>query len=124
MADAPAAFDPDLTRAVLEVAGRADRVPVARLHAHARRAAAGVLSDSLSPTMTSSWCRMTPTPTGMSSVGYLKRRGVDLIIVHGALLGPDEFGATTAALLARPDIEAVAQFEEPMGLDAVFRLRR
>jgi len=59
-----------------------------------------------------------------NSIGYLKRRGVDLIIVHGALLGPDEFGATTAALLARPDIEAVAQFEEPMGLDAVFRLRR
>ncbi len=30
----------------------------------------------------------------------------------------------TAALLARPDIEAVAQIEEPRGADAVFRLRR
>lgn len=59
-----------------------------------------------------------------NSIGYLKRRGVDLIIVHGALLGPDDFGATTAALLARPDIEAVAQFDERMGQDAVFRLRR
>ena len=58
------------------------------------------------------------------SLAYLKQRGVDIIVVHGALLGPDEFGAATAALLARPDVEAVAQFQERMGLDAMFRLRR
>ena len=37
---------------------------------------------------------------------------------------PDEFGEMTATLLARPDIEATAQFEEPMGSDVVLRLRR
>ena len=58
------------------------------------------------------------------SMAYLKQRGVDIIVVHGALLGPDEFGATTAALLGRPDVEAVGQFQEQMGLDAVFRLHR
>ena len=58
------------------------------------------------------------------SIGYLKQRGVDLIIVHSALLGEDRFGAVTSALLARPDIEATAQFVEARGVDAVFRLRR
>jgi hypothetical protein len=59
-----------------------------------------------------------------SSIAYLKQREVDLIVVHGGLLGPEEFGEMTAALLARPDIEAMAQFQEQRGLDAVFRLRR
>lgn len=58
------------------------------------------------------------------SMAYLKKRQVDLIVSHGGLLGPEAFGDMTAALLARPDIEAVAQFEEPRGVDAVFRLRR
>ena len=58
------------------------------------------------------------------SIAYLKGRGVELIVVHSALLGEDRFGALTGALLARPDIEATAQFVEPRGVDAVFRLRR
>lgn len=58
------------------------------------------------------------------SIEYLKQRGVDLLIVHGSLMNPEEFGDMTAALLARPDIEPMAQFEERMGPDVVFRLRR
>ena len=58
------------------------------------------------------------------SIAYLKSRGVDFIVVHGALLGPDRFGTVTAGLLAHPDIEATAQFEERHGPDMVFRLRR
>ncbi len=58
------------------------------------------------------------------SLAYLKGRGVDLIVVHGGLLGPDRYGETTAALLARPDVEAMAQFDELHGSDMVFRLRR
>ena len=37
---------------------------------------------------------------------------------------PEEFGEMTAALLARPDIEAMAQFPQQMGSDVVVRLRR
>jgi hypothetical protein len=58
------------------------------------------------------------------SIDYLKSRGVDLIVVHAGLMDRDAVGAMTAALLARPDIEAMAQFEEPHGPDVVFRLRR
>lgn len=58
------------------------------------------------------------------SIAYLKQRGVDLIVVHGKLLGAERYGAITAALLARPDVEATAQFDETGGTDAVFRLRR
>jgi len=58
------------------------------------------------------------------SIAYLKQRGVDLLVIHGSLMRPDEFGEMTAALLARPDVEATAQFEEPLGPDVVFRLRR
>ena len=58
------------------------------------------------------------------SIAYLKGRGVDLVIVHSAPLGEDRFGAITGALLARPDVEATAQFVESRGVDAVFRLRR
>lgn len=58
------------------------------------------------------------------SIAYLKRRGVDLIVVHGTLMDPGVFGEMTAGLLARPDIEALAKFEERMGSDVVFRLRR
>ena len=57
-----------------------------------------------------------------ASIEYLKKRGVDLIILHGALLAPDRFGALMAGLLARPDIRAVARYEERMGPDVVFRL--
>ena len=58
------------------------------------------------------------------SIAYLKQRGVDLIVIHGSLMSRDEFGEMTAALLARPDIEPTAQFEEQTGPDVVFRLRR
>ena len=58
------------------------------------------------------------------SIAYLKERGVDFIVIHAAYLTADEFGDMTAKLLARPDIEAMAQFDEPMGSDVVFRLRR
>jgi hypothetical protein len=58
------------------------------------------------------------------SIEYLKRRGVDLIVVHGGLLGVDRYGEVTAALLERADVEATVQFDEPSGSDMVFRLRR
>jgi hypothetical protein len=58
------------------------------------------------------------------SIEYLKTRGVDLVIIHGGLMKPDEFGEMTSRLLARPDIEALARFEESRGSDVVFRLRR
>ena len=58
------------------------------------------------------------------SIAYLKGRGVDLLIIHGRMLGPEALGDMTAALLARPDIEAMAQFEVQGGTDVVFRLRR
>jgi hypothetical protein len=57
------------------------------------------------------------------SIDYLKRRGVDLIVIHGSLMHPSTFGDMTAKLLARPDTEVLAQFQEPMGSDVVFRLR-
>jgi hypothetical protein len=59
-----------------------------------------------------------------ASIAYLKHRGVDLLVIHGGLLGPKAFGEMTAALLARPDIDAMAQIEEERGTDMVFRLRR
>ena len=58
-----------------------------------------------------------------SSIDYLKARGVDLIIVHGGILGPAKYGEVTATLLARPDVDALAQFDEMAGSDMVFRLR-
>lgn len=58
------------------------------------------------------------------SIAALKERGVDLIVVHAGLMDRDKFGEMTSALLARPDIEAMAQFEESRGPDAVFRLKR
>ena len=58
------------------------------------------------------------------SIEYLKRRGVDFLVLHGRMLGPDVLGEMTADLLARPDIEAMAQFADQGGLDVVFRLRR
>jgi hypothetical protein len=59
-----------------------------------------------------------------SSIAYLRSRHVDLLILHGSLLGPEKFGRMAADLAARPDIEMLAQFEERMGTDVVFRLRR
>jgi hypothetical protein len=59
-----------------------------------------------------------------ASIAYLKQRQVDIIVVHGGLLPPDRFGAITASLLGRPDIEAKGKFEEPRGPDMVFRLIR
>ena len=57
------------------------------------------------------------------SIAYLKHRGVDLIVIHGNLMDPQAFGEMTAYLLARPDIDALAKFEERMGSEVVFRLR-
>ncbi|HEX6162052.1 MAG TPA: hypothetical protein VFZ31_01715 [Vicinamibacterales bacterium] len=59
-----------------------------------------------------------------ASIAYLKRRGVDLIVIHGQFMTAEQFGDMTAVLLERPDIEAMAQFDEPMGSDVVFRLRK
>jgi hypothetical protein len=59
-----------------------------------------------------------------ASIAYLKRRGVDLIVIHGQHMTADQFGDMTAALLKRPDIETMAQFDELRGSDVVFRLRR
>ena len=58
------------------------------------------------------------------SIAYLKARGVDFIVIHGNLMTPEQFGALTATLLARPDIQAMAQFPQRMGSDVVVRLRR
>lgn len=58
------------------------------------------------------------------SIAYLKSRGVDLLVIHGNLMDPERFGKITAALIARPDTEALVQFEERMGSDMVFRLKR
>lgn len=58
------------------------------------------------------------------SMAYLKSRGVDLIVVHGGYMSPDRFGAITTGLVARDDVEAVAKFEERLGPDMVFRLKR
>lgn len=59
-----------------------------------------------------------------ASIAYLKQRGVDFIVVHGQSMTADQFGEMTAALLERPDIETMAQFDEPRGSDVVFQLRR
>jgi hypothetical protein len=58
------------------------------------------------------------------AIDYLRRRGVDVIVVHGALLGERQRSDVTTALLKHPDLEATAQFDEPGGTDLVFRLRR
>jgi hypothetical protein len=59
-----------------------------------------------------------------ASLTYLRQRRVDLIVLHGRFLNPDEFGSWTAMLAARPDLDQVAQFPEALGDDIVFRLRR
>lgn len=58
------------------------------------------------------------------AIDYLKKRRVDLIVIHGALLGPARYGEITGALMSYPDLEPTAQFEEPGGTDMVFRIRR
>jgi hypothetical protein len=58
------------------------------------------------------------------AIAYLKRRDVDLIVLHGTYMKPDEFGVLAAALIERPDIQVVAEFQEPGGPDIVFRLSR
>jgi hypothetical protein len=57
------------------------------------------------------------------AIAYLKGRGVNLIVVHGALFGPVRYGEVTGALLSHPDLEPTAQFDEPGGTDMVFRIR-
>jgi hypothetical protein len=56
------------------------------------------------------------------SLGYLRERGVNLIIVHGGDMSADRFGAMSAALAARTDVAPAARFEEARGPDMVFRL--
>lgn len=56
------------------------------------------------------------------SIAYLKSRQVDLVVIHGARVAPDVFGAMTAALMTRPDFELTAQFAQERGPDIVFRL--
>jgi hypothetical protein len=57
-----------------------------------------------------------------ASLEYLRRRGVDLIVLHGRFIPPDQFGRIAAILAARSDVIAVAEFPEPGGSDLVFRL--
>lgn len=61
---------------------------------------------------------------GDEAIAYLKSREVDLIVLHGHHMKPDQFGAWSAALAARPDVDELAQFPEAGGQDVVFRLRR
>jgi hypothetical protein len=58
------------------------------------------------------------------AIAYLKQREVDLIVLHGTYLKPDALGTLAAALNARSDTQAVAEFQEPGGPDLVFRLNR
>ncbi len=58
------------------------------------------------------------------SIAYLKNRGVDIIVVHGRLLGTARYGEITGTLLRHPELEATAQFDEPGGTDMAFRIRR
>jgi hypothetical protein len=58
------------------------------------------------------------------AIEQLQQRGVDLIVVHGGLLGPARYGEVTATLMAHPALEPAAQFDEPGGSDMVFRIRR
>ena len=58
------------------------------------------------------------------AIRYLKEREVDLIVLHGTYMEPDELGAWAAALNARQDTEVVAEFQERGGPDIVFRLSR
>ena len=58
------------------------------------------------------------------TVSYLKSRQVDIVILHGGYMKPERFAEVTAALVSRPDMTMLAQFNEPRGQDIVFRLRR
>jgi hypothetical protein len=58
------------------------------------------------------------------AITYLKKREVDLVVLHGSYMKPDELGAWAAALDQRPDLEMVAEFQERGGPDIVFRLNR
>ena len=59
-----------------------------------------------------------------AAIRYLKRRDVDLIVLHGTYMKPDELGAVAAALNGRSDTNLVAEFQERGGPDIVFRLSR
>jgi hypothetical protein len=58
------------------------------------------------------------------ALAYLKRREVDLIVLHGAYMSPGLLGFWASKLEAHPDVDAVAEFPESGGRDLVFRLRR
>jgi hypothetical protein len=58
------------------------------------------------------------------AIAYLKQRDVDLIVLHGTHMKPDQLGAWAASLTARPDTQVVAEFQESGGPDIVFRLSR
>jgi hypothetical protein len=59
-----------------------------------------------------------------ASITYLKQRQVDLVVIHGGGMAPDEFGAITSQLMLRPDFKIEGQFAEQRGTDIVFRLIR
>ncbi len=52
------------------------------------------------------------------AIAYLKTRGVDVIVVHGNLMTPDQFGRITSGLVNRQDVHQVAQFPEKFGPDS------
>ena len=58
------------------------------------------------------------------SIDYLKRRGVDLIVLHGRYFSPQDLGAWASALAVRPDITPIATFPDSSHTDLIFRLRR
>jgi hypothetical protein len=58
------------------------------------------------------------------AIAYLKEREVDLIVLHGAYMRPDQLGDWALTLNARRDTQGVAEFQESGGPDLVFRLLR
>jgi len=58
------------------------------------------------------------------AIAYLKQRDVDIIVLHGTYMKPDQLGEWAATLSARADAQVVAEFQEPGGPDIVFRLSR
>jgi hypothetical protein len=67
--------------------------------------------------------RARPFPND-DSLAYLKTRQVDLIVLHGGFMTPDQLGRWTAYLAERSDVATVAEFPEARGPDVILRLRR
>jgi len=56
------------------------------------------------------------------TIAYLRQREVDLIVLHGTYMKPDELGKWATILSARNDVRVEAEFQEQGGPDIVFRL--